>query len=158
MLARERCGRNVMKARGAALIITLMLVVLLSTADLLPAAQRAEAGHRVLEIRSYNLKPCVRDRFQERFVEESPPHLQKDKVDVVAYGPSLHDSDAWFLMRSYANLDKRQRSEDAFYGSDDWKKGPREAVMADIESYTTVVVPVDETTLERLRRLPRLGK
>lgn len=147
-----------MKARGAALIITLMLVVLLSTADLLPAAQRPEAGHRVLEIRSYNLKPGVRDRFQERFVEESLPLLQKYKVDVVAYGPSLHDSDSWFLMRSYASLDERQRSEDAFYGSDDWKKGPREAVMADIESYTTVVVPVDETTLERLRRLPRLGK
>jgi hypothetical protein len=144
-----------MRAKGIAGIITLMLVLLLSSPGLLPAAQHSPAESRVLEIRSYNLKPGVRDRFQKRFVEESLPLLKKYKVDVVAYGPSLNDSDSWFLMRSYASLEGRQQSEDAFYGSDDWKKGPREAVMADIESYTTVVIQVDDTTLDGLRRVPR---
>lgn len=144
-----------MKARGMATVITLIVVVLLSSPGLLPAGQHSQTSPRVLEIRSYNLKPGVRDRFQKRFVEESLPLLEKYKVDVVAYGPSLHDADSWFLMRSYANVDDRQRSEDAFYGSDDWKKRPREAVMADIETYNTVVVQVDDATLKGLRRLPR---
>jgi hypothetical protein len=144
-----------MKVQGMPTIITLMLVVLLSSPGLLPAGQHSQTSTHVLEIRSYNLKPGVRDRFQKRFVEESLPLLMKYKVDVVAYGPSLHDSDSWFLMRSYASIEDRQRSEDIFYGSDEWKKGPREAVMADIESYTTIVIQVDETTLEGFRRLRR---
>ena len=141
-----------MKAQEMAAIITLMLVVLLSSPGLLPAGQTSS---HVLEIRSYILKPGVRDRFQKRFVEESLPLLEKYKVDVVAYGPSLHDSNSWFLMRCYASIEDRQRSEDAFYDSDDWKKGPREAVMADIEAYNTVVMEVDNETLAGLRRLPR---
>ena len=101
-----------MKAQGMPTIITLMLVVLLSSPGLLPAGQHSQTSTHVLEIRSYNLKPGVRDRFQKRFVEESLPLLMKYKVDVVAYGPSLHDSDSWFLMRSYASIEDRQRSED----------------------------------------------
>ena len=35
------------------------------------------------------------------------------------------------------------QSEDAFYGSDDWRKGPREAILALILNYTTIVLPAD---------------
>src|SRR5262249_6774021 len=44
--------------------------------------------------------------------------------------------------------------EDAFYASEEWRQGPRDAVLADIASYTTVVLAVDEETLHGLRRLP----
>ena len=81
--------------------------------------------------------------------------LQRWKVDVVAYGPSLHDADSYFLMRGFPGVAERQISEDAFYGSDEWKKGPREAVLAEIISYTTVVVNVDEATLRGLRKTGR---
>ena len=77
--------------------------------------------------------------------------LQRWKVDVVAYGPSRHDHDSWFLMRGYSSLEDRQKSEDAFYGSDEWKNGPREVTLADIESYTTVVLGLDERTVRWLR-------
>lgn len=120
-----------------------------------PVAQQ-NSGHekmRVLEIRSYNLKPGRRDQFHHLVVKESLPLLARYKVDVVAYGPSLQETDSYFLMRSYASLEDCQRTEDALYGSDDWKKGPREAIMADIENYTTVVLQVDEETLTKLRKL-----
>ena len=108
--------------------------------------------NRVLEIRSYNLKPGTRERFHQRFIQESLPLLRQFKIDVVAYGPSLHDADSYFLMRSYASLEDRERSEDEFYGSDAWKKGPREAVMADIDSYVTIVLQKDEATIDALRQ------
>jgi hypothetical protein len=116
------------------------------------AERRAPEAERVVEIRSYNLKPGTRDRFHGLFLREALPMLHRWKVDVVAYGPSLHDDNSWYLMRSFASLEDRQKSEDAFYGSDEWKKGPREAILADIESYTTVVLRFDDATLQGLRR------
>ena len=49
-----------------------------------------------VEIRSYTLKPGTCEEFHRLFLEETFPILQRWKVDVVAYGPSLHDSDSYF--------------------------------------------------------------
>jgi hypothetical protein len=106
---------------------------------------------QVLEIRSYNLKPGTRERFHQRFLKEALPMLRRAKIDVVSYGPSLHDDNSYFLMRAFPGVKERQASEDVFYGSDEWKKGPREAVLADIDSYTTVVIAMDAATIKRLR-------
>ena len=116
------------------------------------SAQEAARGTRMLEIRSYNLKPGTRSRFHQLFLREALPMLQRWKIDVVAYGPSLHDADSFYLMRAYDSLDGRQKSEDAFYGSSEWRDGPREAILADIDSYTTVVIRLDDATLQGLRR------
>ena len=79
--------------------------------------------------------------------------LHRFKVDVVAYGPSLADADSYFLIRSFPSIDARQKSEDAFYGSDEWKHGIREATLADIVNYTTIVRAVDAETLRVMRQL-----
>lgn len=106
---------------------------------------------QVVEIRSYSLKPDTRDEFHRLFLERAFPMLQRWKVDVVAYGPSLHDSDSYFLMRRYDSLVQREESENAFYESDEWRQDPREAILALIENYTEVVLEVDEATLRGLR-------
>ena len=114
--------------------------------------ERQPASPRVVEIRSYNLKPGTRDRFHQLFLKEALPMLKRWKVDVIAHGPSLHDQDSYFLIRGFNGVDIRQKEEDAFYGSDEWIKGPRERVLADIDSYTTVVIELDEATVRGLRR------
>jgi ketosteroid isomerase-like protein len=115
------------------------------------AAQPAPAPGRVVEVRAYTLKPGTRERFHERFVRESLPMLARWKVDVLGYGPSLHDTDSWFLVRAFPSVPERQQSEDAFYGSQEWLTGPRAAVLADIDTYATVVVRLDAATIDRLR-------
>jgi len=40
--------------------------------------------------------------------------------------------------------------EDAFYSSDDWKQGPREAILSLIENYSDIVLELDEVTVEGL--------
>lgn len=107
--------------------------------------------HRLIEIRSYNLKPETRATLHELFVTEALPMLNRWEVDVVAYGPSLHDENSYYLIRSYASLEDRQQSQDAFYGSDEWRSGPREAILALIDSYTDTVIEVDDVTLQGLR-------
>lgn len=96
----------------------------------------------MIEIRSYNLKHGTRSQFNKLVMEEGLPMLKRWNIDVVAYGPSQHDEDSYFLARSFQNVEERQKAEDAFYGSKEWKNGPRDAVLSLIENYTTIVVPL----------------
>ena len=104
-----------------------------------------------LEIRSYALQPGRRDEFHRLFVEEALPLLKRWNVDVVAYGPSLHDENSYYLMRHYDSLTQREESENAFYGSGEWRQGPREAIIALIENYTEIVLELDNVALQGLR-------
>ena len=104
-----------------------------------------------IEIRSLNLKPGTREEFQRLYIEEALPLLKRWKFDVVAYGPSLHDENTYYVIRRYDSLAQREQSEDAYYASDDWRLGPREAILALIENYTDIVFEVDEVTVQGLR-------
>jgi len=105
-----------------------------------------------VEIRSYNLKPGMREEFHRLFIEEAFPMLKRWNVDVVTYGPSLHDEDSYYLIRRYDSLDQREESENAFYGSDEWRQGPREAILSLIENYTEIVLELDEAIVHGLRK------
>ena len=131
---------------GVAFGVTLAALLLCSGARVEPAPMSP-----VLEIRSYNLKPGTRDRFHAIAERDAIPMLRRFKIDVVAHGPSAHDADSYYLMRAFPSVEERQRLEDAFYGSDEWTRGPREEVLSLIVSYTTVVIGVDEPTLRGLR-------
>ena len=131
-------------------------VLLLALACLAPGeAPRQPSDTFVLEIRTYTLKPGSGERFHQRFERESLPLLRKWKIDVVAYGRSLHDGDAYLLIRAFRSLADRDRTEQSFYDSEEWRRGPRGAVLAEIEAYTTAVVAVDRATLDAMRRLLR---
>ena len=108
--------------------------------------------NQFLEIRSYNLKPGTRDEFHRLFIEEAFRLLKRWNVDVVSYGPSLHDENSYYLMRRFDSIAHRDESENSFYGSDEWRQGPREAIIACIENYTEFVLELDETTVQGLRK------
>ena len=107
---------------------------------------------KCIEIRSYNLKPGSRPEFHRLFVEEALPLLQHWKVDVVAYGPSLHNEDSYYLIRGFDTLAHREQSEESFYASDAWRQGPRAAILVLIETYTETVLELDEAVVQGLRR------
>ena len=68
------------------------------------------------------------------------------------YGSSLHDQNYYYLMRRYNSLIHREESEESFYGSDEWRKGPRQAILACIENYTEFVVEQEDVIVQGLRR------
>lgn len=106
---------------------------------------------RVVEIRSYTLKAGARPVFDRMVLERSLPMLARWNVDVVAYGTSLHDDRSCYLIRAYDSLEQRAASQDAFYGSAEWRDGPRDELLSMIESYTTVVVSMEEPAIVALR-------
>lgn len=109
---------------------------------------------RFVEIRSYALKPGMREAFDRIASQQAVPMLRRWEVDVVAHGPSPHDADSYYLIRAYASLADRQQSQDAFYGSQEWKDGPRATILALIENFTSIVLELDPATVDALRTAP----
>jgi hypothetical protein len=56
------------------------------------------------------------------------------------------------LIRRYDSLAQREQSQADFYSSDEWRQGPREAIIALIENYTEIVIELDEATIQGLRK------
>jgi len=107
--------------------------------------------NHLIEIRSINLKPGPRDEFHRIYIEEALPLLKRWNFDVVAHGPSLHDENSYYVIRRFDSLAQREQMEDAYYASDDWRQGPREAILALIENYTDIVLELDEVSVQGLR-------
>jgi len=108
--------------------------------------------NHLIEIRSINLKPGRREEFHRLYIEQALPLLKRWNFDVVAHGPSLHDENSYYVIRRYDSLAQREQSEDAYYSSDDWRQGPREAILALMENYTDIVFELDEVTVQGLRK------
>ena len=106
---------------------------------------------KFVEIRSYNLKPGTRAEFHRVASAESIPMLKRWGVDVVAFGSSPHDGDTYYLIRAYQSLADRQASQDTFYGSAEWRDGPRAAMVAPIVSYTSIVIEMEPQVVDALR-------
>jgi hypothetical protein len=73
------------------------------------------------------------------------PMLLRFGIQVVGYGPSLEDSDVYYLMRAFPSAARREEQLDAFYGSDEWRQDHRDAVLALIETYHTVLIRLAPT-------------
>lgn len=108
-----------------------------------PSAAPAGANP-VIEIRTYKLKEGSLDEFDRMVRERSMPLLARWNVDVVAFGPSVDGEDTYVLIRAFDSLKAREAEEAAFYASEDWRNGPREAILALIEDYTSVVLSADK--------------
>jgi quinol monooxygenase YgiN len=107
--------------------------------------------NRLIEIRSYKLKPGSGSRFHQLVANQSIPLLDELGMEVVAYGQSLHDPDSYYLIRAYNDLDHLNSSQEAFYSTDAWRKGPREAIIELIESDSNAVLWLSQEAIEEIR-------
>ena len=110
--------------------------------------------NRLVEIRSYKLKSGSRERFHELVVGKSIPLLHAWRMEVVAYGPSLDDADGYFLIRAYDDLEHMHASQQAFYDSDDWRKGPRQSIIDLIETDWNAVLWLTPEAVDAIRNSP----
>ena len=108
------------------------------------ARMNTYAPDKVIEILAIDVKPGKRDQFHKIYESEALPLLRKWKFDVVAYGPSVHDANSYHVIRSFESLDERHKSEEAYYNSDDWRKGPREAILSLADHFAYTVLPADK--------------
>lgn len=105
----------------------------------------SDSDRSVLDLRTYKLLLHGGEEFDRIFRARALPMLQRYGIDVVGYGPSLDDGDVYYLMRAFPSAALREKQLSAFYGSDEWRDNHREAVLALIESYHTVVIELSRT-------------
>jgi len=105
------------------------------------SAAHQETGASVLDIRTYRTVEGKRDEFVRIMADGAVPMLRRYGVEVVAFGPSIHDDVHAFLIRFFRSLAEREEQLGRFYGSDEWLNNYDERVMALIQAYHTVVTP-----------------
>jgi hypothetical protein len=100
----------------------------------------AEPGSRVLDLRTYKLVAGGAEQFDRIFRQRVLPMLERFGIEVVGYGPSLDGGDLYYLMRAFGSATLREEQLDAFYGSEEWRQEHRDAVLALIETYHTLLI------------------
>jgi NIPSNAP len=132
-----------MKGNLSLIAVTLfaLLIGMSATSSSEPTENSASGG--VIEILTLDIKPGRRAEFHKVYVAESLPLLKRWNFNVVAYGPSLHDANSYYVIRSFKSLEDRQKSEDTFYSSDDWQQGPRDSIMGFVEHFAYAVVSAE---------------
>ena len=108
-----------------------------------PMKNATAASENVIEILTLDIKSGRRDEFHTVYVNQSVPLLKKWNFNLVAYGPSLHDANSYYVIRRFKNLKDREKSEDAFYSSDDWRQGPRDAIMGLVDHFAYAVISAE---------------
>ena len=106
---------------------------------------------RLVEIRAYRLEPGTRDAFHAAVTRQALPMVRAYGMDVVAHGPTPHDDNGYFLVRSFASLAQLTAQEDEFYGSAAWREGPREALVSRIETYVDTLLWLSPAAIADLR-------
>ena len=106
---------------------------------------------RLVEIRAYQLKAHTADAFHQLVSAQSVPLLRKWGTDVVAYGISAHEENAYFLIRAYKDHADLKQSQDQFYASQAWRSGPREEIVAKIENSLSTLVWLSAAGVDDLR-------
>jgi hypothetical protein len=103
----------------------------------------------VLDLRTYKLVPGGGEDFDRIFRERALPMLERFGIEVLRYGPSLEDADLYFLMRVFPSVTNRNEQLDGFYGSDEWRQNHRDAVLALIETYHTLLISLTNGQIGR---------
>jgi len=106
---------------------------------------------RLVEIRSYKLKPGSGAAFHDLVVNQSMPLVRAFGMDVVAFGQSMDNPDAYFLVRAYDSLEHRRSSQEAFYSSAEWRNGPRQSIIELIEADWDIVLWLTPAAVDAMR-------
>jgi hypothetical protein len=94
----------------------------------------------IVEMRTYRIRPGMRERFLEIFRSRSMPEHVKLGMPIVGPFLSVEDPDVFFFMRGFRDLPSREPLKAKFYEGELWKNELEHLLMPMIESYDVVVV------------------
>lgn len=107
---------------------------------------------QLIEIRTWRLHPGALPTFRDVLVREVLPLLAAHGHDVVAHGGTRHEEESCFLVRAYTDHADLKARQDAFYGSAAWRQGPRERLVAHIDTYLATLLWLGDDAVDDLRR------
>jgi hypothetical protein len=102
----------------------------------------------IVEIRTYKVKPGLRDRFVRFFEEEAAP-VQR-KTGMVLLGPfiDLGSDDTVVCLRGFPTHQDREQMRTVFYKSPEWTGRLRPQAVELVESYKVMVAETGIDTFQ----------
>jgi len=107
---------------------------------------------KVVEILIYTLTSGTGDDFHSIMKDVSIPLHIDNGIDVVWYGPSLHCTDGYILIRAFTDMPSLNASQEIFYKSAAWRLGPREAIVSKIENSMKAILEMAEDAVDAIRK------
>lgn len=107
-----------------------------------------DAGTSLVELRLFKLQPGTREEFH-RVSHETVLLMRECGITVLAYGPSLNEDDAYYLVRLFPSEEQRTVLSQSLYARPEWEKYD-EPVMGMIADYHTVVMPATSAVVEAM--------
>ena len=95
---------------------------------------------RIVEMRTYRLKPGQRAAFMEMLRNRSMPEHDKIGMKIVGPWPSIEDPDVCFFMRFFPSLASRDGMKSQFYDGPLWKNELEAIAMPMIDKYDVVLI------------------
>jgi heme-degrading monooxygenase HmoA len=94
----------------------------------------------IIEMRTYRIKPGKRAEFLEIFRTRSVPAHREIGMTIAGPFLSVEDSDTFFFMRGFPDLESREPMKAKFYEGELWKRELESVLMPMIDRYEVVVV------------------
>lgn len=90
----------------------------------------------IVEVRTYRVRPGLRDRFLELFTRRTGPLQRSLGMGIVGPLVSLHDPDVFIWLRTFPSLEARERMTRALYEGDEWLGELRAIALPMLDGYT----------------------
>jgi hypothetical protein len=94
----------------------------------------------IIEMRTYRIKPGLREQFLEIFRTRSVPAHAEIGMRILGPFLSVEDPDVFFFMRGFPDLDSREPMKAKFYEGQLWKQELENVLMPMLEKYDVVAV------------------
>ena len=93
----------------------------------------------IVEVRSYRIKPGLREQFIELFETRAIPALRSHGMMVLGPLIDLENPNKLVWLRSFPSLEERDRMKKAFYEGEFWKNELESIAMSMIDSYDVIL-------------------
>ena len=95
---------------------------------------------KIIEMRTYKIKPGMRAKFLETFEPKVRGEHQKIGRKIIGPFLSIEDSDTFFWMRAFPDLKSRERMRDEFYEGKLFKEDLEKNHVPMLNNYSIIVV------------------
>jgi hypothetical protein len=102
---------------------------------------------RIVEMRTYKLKPGKREEFLKIFRVQSMPAHREIGMPIVGPFLSIEDPETFFFMRIFPDLASREPMKSRFYEGSLWKNELENRLVPMIEKFDVALVEDGENLL-----------
>lgn len=93
----------------------------------------------IVEVRSYRIKPGLREEFIKLFESRAIPAQRKYGIKIVGPMIDVENPNKFVFLRSFPSLEERDRMKEAFYGGELWKNELERLAMPLLDSYDVIL-------------------